>query len=66
MKIDLQSLHELSELVKVCVGTADQQLVDNQIMYDWFISVLDVACSTVSAFSFCCTCVQSKMKLLLW
>jgi len=44
MKVVLQSLHELSEPVKVCVSSADQQLVNSQLMYVCFILVLHLAC----------------------
>jgi len=33
MKINMQSLHQLSEHVVACVSNADQQLVNNQLMY---------------------------------
>jgi len=50
MKTDLQSLHQLAEPVKACVGSADQHLVNIQLMYAWFISLLHMACSSVALF----------------
>jgi len=39
----LQSLYQLSEPVKVCISSVDQQLVDDQLVYVQLILVLQLA-----------------------